>query len=169
MFKFFFSSKHTSYKQNLVDFATIEFPQKPQIKTSTKGVTQIGFTDNTNFYIVDIEDLSNYGLDIRPDELDDLYKGIIIGFFENPDSQPLLQKKFDLQGLRGLEIIYSSKYNGAPNLRYKRLLFFNGKIFSYEFWTTISNDEKSQPARDKFFNSFTVTLDKLVLKQYTVS
>src|SRR6185436_15309925 len=92
------------YKVNLLDFATIDFPKKPQLHTSEKGITQIGYNDNINFYIVDIEDI---------------YNGIIVGFFENPENKALVKKKFNVDALIGIEIIFSVNTNKAPNLRYK--------------------------------------------------
>src|SRR6185436_3453053 len=107
MFKNLFSSGRKDwYKVNLLDFATIDFPKKPQLHTSEKGITQIGYNDNINFYIVDIEDISNYGLDIKSDELEDLYNGIIVGFFENPENKALVKKKFNVDALIGIEIIF---------------------------------------------------------------
>jgi len=167
MFKNFFSSKQEWHKENLVNYATIDFPKRPQINKSSKGLTQIGYNGGAIFFVVDIEDLSNYGLDVNPNELDNLYDGIMIGFFENPQRKALVKKEFNVSGLRGLEIVYSTAPTDTPNLRYKRLLFFNGKIFSYEFWTTYADEKKTKDDREKYFNSFTITLDKSILKQYT--
>ncbi len=168
MFKNLFSSRQDRHKENLVNYATIDFPKKPQINKSSKGLTQIGYNGGAIFFVVDIEDLANYGLDVTPNELDNLYNGIMIGFFENPQRKALVKKEFTISGLKGLEIVYSTPANDKPNLRYKRLLFFNGKIFSYEFWTTYEDDEKTKIERERYFDSFTITLDKSILKQYTV-
>ena len=168
MFKNLFSSGESWRKINLVNYATIDFPGKPQLNNSSKGLTAIGYNDKTNFYIAEVEDLSNYGLEVTSNELDDLYKGIIVGFFENPELKPLVKKEFKVDGLIGLEIIYSVNAQEVPNLRYKRLLFYNAKIFSIEFWTTFSNEKESEGNRERYFNSFTVTLDKSILKQFTI-
>jgi hypothetical protein len=168
MSKNLFSSRQVWYKENLVNYATLDFPKKPQLINSSRGLTQFGYNEGVNFYIAEIEDISNYGVDIKPNELNDLYSGIITGFFENPENKALVKKEFNVSGLIGIEIIYSAKANNVPNLRYKRLLFFNGKIFSYEFWTTFSDEEKSKEDREKYFNSFTITLDKSILKQFTI-
>jgi hypothetical protein len=167
MFKNLFSSSQRWYKENLANYATIDFPRKPQLNKSAKGLTQIGYNGGTVFFVVDIEDLSNYGLDVKPNELNDLYNGIIIGFFQDSGKKALVKKEFSVSGLTGIEIIYSTAPTDAPNLRYKRLLFFNGKIFSYEFWTTYADEEKTKGEREKYFNSFAITLDKSILKQYT--
>jgi hypothetical protein len=166
MFKNIFFSRDW-HKENLVNYATIDFPKKTQLNNSSKGLTQIGYNGGAIFFIVDIEDISNYGLDVMPDELNNLYNGIIVGFFENPEKKALVKKEFNVSGLTGVEIIYSTAQTDTPNLRYKRLLFFNGKIFSYEFWTTFADEEKTKDDRDKYFSSFTITLDKSILKQYT--
>jgi hypothetical protein len=167
MFKNLFSSRQEWRKENLVGFATIDFPKKPQLNKSSKGLTQIGYNGGAIFFVVDIEDLSNYGLDVKRNELNDLYNGIIIGFFENPEKKALVKKEFSVSGLTGIEIIYSTAPTDIPNLRYKRLLFFKDKIFSYEFWTTFADEEKTKGDREKYFNSFAITLDKSILRQYT--
>ena len=150
----------------MVDYATIQFPERPQMDTTSNGVTQVGYQKQGNFFIVDIEDLSNNGnLEVKPGELDNLYKGILIGFFENPDYHLSTQTNFVLQDLRAVEVEYSTDSKDGPTMRNKRLLFFNGKIFSFEFWT--SNKEKSKKDREKYINSLHITLDKSILKQYT--
>jgi len=164
-----FSFGQNWYKVNLVDYAIIQFPDTPQINKTSSGITQIGYQKDCIFFIIDIEDLSNYGnLEVKPNELDNLYKGILIGFFENSQYHLLSQNNFDYQNLRGVEVEYSCDSKDFPSSRYKRLLFFNGKIFSIEFWTNLSKD-KSKKERNKFFNSFNITLDKSILKQYTSS
>jgi hypothetical protein len=168
MLKNLFSSGQTWHKEYLLNYATIEFPKKPQLIKSSNGLTQIGYNGGINFYIVDIENLSNYGLDVKPNEVNDLYNGILVGFFEKPDKKALVKKEFSVSNLTGIEIIYSAEGSNAPDLRYKRLLFFNGKIFSYEFWTTFSNEENSKKDRDRYFDSFTIILNKSILQQYTI-
>jgi len=163
-----FSFGQSWYKENLVNYATIEFPNKPQLNETAKGLTQIGYQKNDNYFLVDIEDLSNYGnLEVKITELDNLYKGILIGFFENKEYNLLSQTKFIVQNLTGIEVEYSSNSKNLPKTRFKRLLFFNGKIFSIEFWTTDLNKEKSKKDKERYFNSLKVTLDKSELKQYT--
>jgi hypothetical protein len=49
MFKRFFSSKQEWHKENLVNYATIDFPKRPQINKSSKGLTQIGYNGEQFF------------------------------------------------------------------------------------------------------------------------
>lgn len=47
--------------------------------------------------------------DLKPNELNDLDNGLIVGFFENPDKKALVKKEFNVSGIFGVEIVYTTQ------------------------------------------------------------
>lgn len=154
------------YKQNLLDLATIDFPAKP-VSTEAAGQEVLHYADSAAHYLIVIQDLSNKrGFEINDGSLNEFYKGTIIGTLKTAGGKLISKKDFEIQGMKGLDIVYTATSNPKlPDLRFKRIILLNNRLFSIDFWTYSAKEKETQTVREKFFSSFLITADKANLTQ----
>ena len=154
------------YKQNLANLISINFPSKPEAN-DTLGQQTFHYSDANATYVVVTIDLSkNKHVELKSSELDEFYKGNVNGVLEASKGKLISEKPFEIDGLKGLDIVYKSSSNPLlPDLRFKRILFLNGVVLAIDFWTLSENELKTKPERDKFFNSIAIIADKASLQQ----
>lgn len=155
-----------SYKQKILNLATIDFPAKPTL-TKALGQEVLHYTDSTAHYLIVTQDLSNKrGFEINEGSLNEFYEGTVIGTLKTAGGKLISKKKFEIKGMKGLDIVYTATSNPKlPDLRYKRILLLNNRLFSIDFWTFSSKEKSTQAARERFFNSLVITADKDRLTQ----
>lgn len=143
----------------LNNFASITFPFKPN-RMDTLGQTFFSGQDAFGLYVVSVHDVSgNPNMQVRPSKLPDIYQKHLAGALEEAKGKLISQKDFIVNGLKGLDVMYQGPAGTTlPEIRYKRVLFVNNVLFSYEVWTTKELQEFVLPSRDKFFNSFSINL-----------
>lgn len=169
---FFFTLNQTSaqegFKQNLAHLISINFPSKPDA-SDTLGQQVFHYADADASYLVVAMDLSKkQNFELKSGDLDEFYKGNVKGVLDAAKGKLISEKPFEIEGLKGLDIVYKSSSNPLlPDLRFKRILFLNGIMLSIDFWTLSENELKTKPERDKFFNSITIIADKASLQQGT--
>jgi hypothetical protein len=157
-----------TYKQKLSDLATIDFPQKPDFR-DTLGRKVFSFHGDSASYVALVMDISfdpNYK--IKPGKLDEAYNEIINGTLRASKGKLVNKKKIKIDTLDGIEIEYISTSN--PNQydrRFKRIIFFNDKTYTYDYWTFSTLKDLTSHSREIFFNSFTILGDKKNLRQDT--
>ena len=168
---FFYSSLllgQTIYHQKLSDFATIDFPAKPDFH-DTIHQKIFNYNGDSATYIVMVVDVSfDPTFKVKPGKVNEVYEGFIAGTLKATKGKLINKKGIKIDALDGVEIEYVS--NANPNLldrRFKRIVFFNGKIFNYDFWTLSSLKVQTYNSREKFFDSFKITADKKNLRQDT--
>ncbi len=145
-------------KIELTDFASIEFPSTPE-KTNSNGVTYYSTSDDIGVYMVMIKDLGNPR--ITQSGLPKFYQGVISGALESVNGELLEKNEFQLNGIKGMEILYTANSNPQlPDLRHKRILVADNNIISYEFWTFKENEQLASINKDKFFNSISISTEK---------
>ncbi|WP_111684166.1 hypothetical protein [Winogradskyella tangerina] len=147
-------------KTELTDFVSIEFPISPE-KTNQNGSIYYSTSDDIGAYMVTIKDLGNQKITVSG--LPEFYQGVISGALKAVNGELLEKKVFQLNGIKGIEIAYLANSNPQlPNLRYKRILVVNNNFVSYEFWTFKENEQLATINKDKFFNSISISADKVI-------
>ncbi len=161
-------SGQTTYKQQLSDLATIDFPAKPDFH-DTAHQRIFNYSGDSASYIVMVIDISSDpSFKIKPGKVNEVYKGFIDGTLKATNGILVNKKNIKIDSLDGVEIEYvSNAHPGLPDRRFKRTVFFNDKIYSYDFWTLTSFKDSTYASRVKFFNSFTVLVDRNKLRQDT--
>ena len=156
----------TPFKQNLLDLATIVFPAKP-VSTEAAGQEVLHYADSSAHYLIVIQDLSNRkGFEVNEGSLHEFYEGTVIGTLKTAGGKLISKKEFAIEGLKGLDIVYTATSNPKlPDLRFKRIILLNNRLFSIDFWTSSAKEKETQAAREKFFNSLVITADKANLTQ----
>lgn len=156
------------YKQSLAGLATINFPAKP-IATDTLGYEVFHYTDSIARYIVVAQDLSREpGFKLKAGELTEFYKGHIEGVLKTANGVLVSEKPFEIDGLKGIDLVYTSTNPNLPDLRFKRLIYLNLRVLSIDFWIKSENEQQTKVERDRFFNSFVITADQVNTLQETL-
>ena len=144
-------------KTKLNDFSSIEFPFSPD-KTESNAEVYFSSSDDLAAYLVTIHDF-------RVDPIiskHEFYEGIISGGLEAVNGKLLEKIEFEYKNLKGFEIKYLANSNPQlPDLRYKRLLYINNHLISYEFLTFKENEQLVTINKEKFFNSFSATVNEV--------
>lgn len=166
----FFLYGQDSYKQNLESFATINFPSKPDF-VDTLGQKAYKYSDEDAIYYILIFDSSmQKDFQLNEGRLDEFYNGYVNGVIKASNGKLVSKNMFDINGVRGVEIEYNSISNpNLPDLGFQKVLFFNRTIITVNFLTLSKNKLSTQNKRNKYFDSFVVTIDKEKIKQFTVS
>ena len=152
------------FHQTLGDIAAIDFPDQPQT-IDTLGQHVHHYSDSSGFYLAGLSDLTKNGAGFSQNELDSLYSGFIGGTLNTSKGKLVSKKPYHIDGLRGYEIKYITSNPNLSNLRFKRILFLNNKMLYVDFWTDKDKDERSKPARERFFNSLKITANKASRQQ----
>jgi hypothetical protein len=158
----------TIYKQKLSDLASIDFPEKPDFH-DTLHQKIFNYNGDSATYMVIVADISfDPTFKVKPGKVNEVYEGVIAGTLKATKGRLINKKRIKIDVLDGVEIEYISNTNpNLPDRRFKRLVFFNDKIFNYDFWTLSSLKIQTNNSREKFFDSFTITADKTSLRQNT--
>lgn len=166
LFSAIFVFAQSPYKQNLVDLATINFPQKPE-KFDTLGNNLAQVIDSIAIYSASTRELdSDQLLQIHSDKLSEFYDGNIQGFLDAAQGKIISKKPFELDGLRGVEIEFITTANpNLPDLRFARFILVNNTLITVYFMTWSENKQATQTARTQFLNSLTITADKTSITQ----
>jgi ABC-type glycerol-3-phosphate transport system permease component len=166
LFSAIFVFAQNPYKQNLVDLATITFPQKPET-LDTLGHNTAQFIDSTAIYSAVTRELdSDRLLQIHSDKLSEFYDGNIQGFLDAAQGKLIIKKTFEMDGLKGVEIEFITTANpNLPDLRFARFILVNNTLITVYFMTSSENRQATQTARTQFLNSLTITADKTSLTQ----
>nr|WP_068892083.1 hypothetical protein [Pedobacter panaciterrae] len=166
LFSAIFVFAQNPYKQNLVDLATITFPQKPET-SDTLGNNSAYIMDSTAIYSTSTRELdSDRLLQIHSDKLSEFYDGTIRGFLDAAQGKLISKKPFEMDGLKGVEIEFIATANpNLPDLRFARFILVNNTLITVYFMTLSENKQATQTARTQFLNSLTITADKTSLTQ----
>ena len=156
------------YKQKLSNLATIDFPGKPDFH-DTLHQKFFSYRGDSGVYSVTVLDISfDPTFKVKRGKVSEVYDGVIAGTLKATEGTLIDKKKIKLDSLDGLEIEYESTANpNVPDRRFKRVVFFNDRLYNCDFWTSSSLATQTFLSREKFFNSFTVTADKKSLRQDT--
>ena len=166
LFSTIFVFAQNPYKQNLVDLATITFPQKPAI-LDTLGHNSAQVIDSTAIFSTLTRELdSDQLMQIHSDKLSEFYDANIEGFLDAAQGKLISKKPFEMDGLRGVEIEFITTANpNLPDLRFARIILVNNTLITVYFMTWSENKQATQTARTQFLNSLTLTADKTSLTQ----
>jgi hypothetical protein len=138
---------------DITEFARIDFPALPEI-SSTPEELVFNITDSSGFYIVSVRDLSSRNLNLTPDQLPEVYRGVIDGALDRSKGQLIEKKDIEIDGNPGVEILYISNSNlQLPELRSKRVFLVKQHLISVDFWTTEDIKQIAEPNKAYFFNS----------------
>lgn len=128
-----------------------------------------GYSGDSAIYFAYVADMNfDHLLNEEPGKVHEVYDGLIAGTLKSANGKLLSKKDIKIDGLDGVEIEFVFSANpGYPDRIFKRMVFLNGMIFHYDFWTLSSLKELTLNSREKFFNSFKVVADKNSIRQDT--
>jgi hypothetical protein len=165
-----FSSKGQDWhKQNILNLATVEFPNKPEY-VDTLGVKAYRYVTDSAIYLIEILDLSKQnGLNFKQDGLQVFYNSVINGIIERSSGNLIRKDSFEISGLKGVEFEMTYTANPSlPNLHFYKIIFNNLNLIIYTFWTYSERRDQTEADRYKFFNSINPNLKESGIKQYTI-
>jgi hypothetical protein len=165
----FFSKGQDWHKQNILNLATVEFPNKPDY-VDTLGVKAYRYVTDSAIYLIEIFDLSKYnGLNLKQDSLEVFYNSVISGIIERSSGNLIRKGSFEISGLKGVELEMAYTANPSlPNLHFYKIIFNNLTLVVYTFWTYSEKRGQTETDRYKFFNSINPNLKESGIKQYTI-
>lgn len=156
------------HKIAITNFATINFPSKPII-SDTLDVKMYQYSDSVADYLVMVKDMRKLkGFQLKSENLSDFYRGIEESTLEGDKAKLISKKPFIIDSLKGFEMAYIGSQPNLPNLKFKRAIFIDGIVISIDFMTSVENKLRTQVNRGIFFSSFSITRQKLNLKQESV-
>ncbi len=166
----FFSFGQSTHRQNLDDFATIDFPTQPDAKT-IMGQETFVHIDSSAYYIVIIGDYANKNdFQVKEGGLDKFYDGVVTGALKESGGRLVHQEQFEVNGQKGMEIEYTLDPDpDIPDVRFMRFFFVNDKLVALNFFVNSENRAEMLSKKDHFFNSFGFTVDESDLRQFTNS
>lgn len=169
-FIIFCSFGQSTYKQNILNIATIDFPEKPDF-IDTLGLKMYDYSDENAQFILMIRDLSSQpDLSFQEDDLEKFYSNTIAGIIDASEGKILNKKVFELDGLKGVEIEFISNSNPSlPDLRFEKILFVNNLFIAVDFVTNSVDSMITKNKKDQYFQSFILTAKKSTLKQLDAS
>ncbi len=164
----FFSFGQSTYRQNLGDLATIDFPDQPD-KDTVMGQETFAYIDSSAYYIVVIGDYANTNaMQVKEGELDKFYDEVVTGAIKESGGQLVHKKQFETNGQKGVEIEFISATDpNIPDVRFMRFIFVNDKFFALSFFVNSENRAEMLSRKDHFFNSFGFTAEESDLRQFT--
>lgn len=154
----------TGYKQNIADLISITFPQKPALN-DTLGHTVFQYADSTVIYMALYRKIDPNDLLFKKDELPKFYDGMIEGIMGAAKGKLISKKSFEINGLKGVDIEFTSTDPDLPDLRFMRLLLINNTIITTHILTQSENKQAAEVAKSKFINSIAIIADKIYVSQ----
>jgi hypothetical protein len=144
------------YTQDVDKMASIDFPSQPVFK-DTLSQKIFRYETDSVYYILVVQDASDISkFKIKEADLDEFYRGYIEVAIEDPKKEIISRKNFTCGKIKGIEVEYASGESLSPNIFYKRVLFFNKKIYQYNVLTWNEYKKSNEQNRIKFFSSFRI-------------
>lgn len=141
---------------DIAEFARIDFPVLPEISNAPQELI-FNISDSSALYMVTVRDLSTRNLNLTPDQLPEVYRGVIEGTLNRSKGQLLEQRDIEIDGNPGVEILYISNDNPhLPELRSKRVFLVKQHLINIDFWTTEDLKQIAELNKIKYFNSFEI-------------
>jgi uncharacterized membrane protein YeiH len=167
---------HTSFAQNsytqaLNEFASLQFPFKPDSNKVDASKTTFKAITDSAVYLVVVDDMHNdKKFLVTPNDIERVYEGVIANMVDVLHGEVMTKESFvTQQGLKGVAIALKSK--GQPNtdmyIMFKRILFVNDRLYTCNYWTLPQYKELTEHSRNQFFNSLSFKGDAQSLQQYS--
>lgn len=158
------------FRQDLENIATIDFPSKPGvIDTLDKKIFSF-YNENDNYRVIVSNYQKNNQFVLKEGKLDEFYNGAINGILKSSKGKLITKKEIVVEGLRAIEVEFTSILNpGFETSGYLRLFYSNKGIITMVFSTPSPVNTSTLEERNKFFDSFQITIDKKYLLQYTIA
>lgn len=160
-----------SYTQVLNEFASLQFPFKPDSNKIDASKTIFKAITDSAVYLVVVEDVHNdKTFFVKPESIERVYDAISAGISKALSGEIIKKEPFvTQQGLKGITIECRSK--GQPNtdmyIMFKRILIVNDRLYTYDYWTLPQYKELTEQSRHQFFNSLSFKGNAQSLQQYS--
>jgi|GEM_PF-3167019 len=160
----------TSYKQNLIDVAVINFSGKPEIlDTLGKKLYNLS-AENLQQSVV----LSNYApndkFELGEGELSRFYDGFISGTLKSTGGKLLYRKDVIIDGMKAVEFEFTiSPGKAQTDHGFQRIIYTDKGIFILSYLLMAGERASREKEREIFFNSFQFTIEKQSILQFTTA
>ncbi|GAB2955719.1 hypothetical protein GCM10027048_22080 [Hymenobacter coalescens] len=135
--------------------ATIIFPVAPNV-LDTLGQRIYSAQDAGLTYMVMSRHVdAQPGFRLADGDLDGFYQGLAKGVVAASQGKVVAQQSFDVQGLRGIELVYTNTRNPVfPPKITSRTIYLNGYLFIYQVLPTGEAQPDFTARQGAFFTSF---------------
>ena len=149
-------------KTEISDFASIDFPVKSEL-TKTQNKTVFSANDGFAIYIVSLSKLTNsQSAQITKDQILNLYKGVANGAVSAAKAELISSNEITIDNNPALDLEYYTSANpNLPSKRFKRIIYINKTIISIDAWVLTDQKKIFQEKKSQFFNSFSITQNKI--------
>lgn len=149
------SQSQTTVK--LTETVTLNFPGQPEV-IDTLG-QKVFHYDSEGAYFACIVQQTKINPSTRASmDINKFYTDVYQSLNKPQDHcQTVKQQEIHLQDLVGMEFYYKCDPNPEiPEIRYKRLILYESRLFVLDYWTTQANFPESSSEKNAFFESMLV-------------
>lgn len=149
-------------KTDIANFATIDFPTQSIIEKSPNE-TMYTANDSIAVYVVNSKKIDEKIIaQLTIDQIPKLYEGVVDGTLSASNAKLTSKKEFIVNKIEGIEIEYVSSSNPSlPSQRFTRIIYTNQHLLIINFWAYNANNNLADKIKEKYFNSFSLNLDKI--------
>lgn len=147
-------------KTDITDFASIDFPSIADLN-KVEGKIIFSASDESAIYIISISKLTDeQDARLTKEEILNLYQGVARGSAEAINAEIVSMKEIRISKIPALELEYFASSNSdLPSQRFKRILYIDKHIISFDFWPIANLKDIANQKKSKFFNSFLIHSD----------
>lgn len=147
-----------TYTQNLKNIAQIKLPGQPVTKNLPLGITMYYYKTDSEIYFAQLAEYKKSLSELFTDDINkNIYTNYIIGNVHSGKGKLLYKKDILINGLKGVQYVYTSTLPKKKFVSYSRLVYLNETLLNLSVLTrdTISRDDEKI---DEYFKSLKITL-----------